>query len=231
MCMMEFDKRFGRTIMISEAITEDVAHDVVWRITRINEIDDENFMTFRDYEHEPIKIIINSPGGDVYSGMAIIDAIQNSTTPVITIGTGICASMGLGILVSGHERYATKRTQFMYHDISGGVWGNPKDIKAMHEHMEKLAELYDQLMRETTKFPVDEIRQKHVDYWFDAEEARKYSVIDGIIMTWQERKNLIEKKLKPKKTNDNLIDEFKEFLKYKGLDEDDLAMVLKGDDK
>lgn len=189
------DKRFGRTIMISEPITEEVAHDVVWLIERINEIDDDFFMTLRDYEPEPIKILINSPGGDVYSGMAIVDAIQTSNTPVITIGTGMVASMSLGILVAGHERYATKRTQFMYHDISGEAWGNPKDIKAMHDHMEKLAEMYDQLMKETTKFPVDEMKQKNIDYWFDAEEACEYGVIDGIILTLKERKGLIDKNL------------------------------------
>lgn len=170
-----------RTIMISKRICEEVANDVVLKITQINEKDDEEFEKYKDYEIKPIKILINSPGGYVESGWAIVDAIQNSSTPVITIGTGQVASMALAILVAGHERYATKHTQFMYHEIIGGVWGNPKDIKVEYEHCEKLQEMYDQLIKENTNFPVEEIKPKNIDYWFDAEEALKYGVINKIL--------------------------------------------------
>ena len=79
---------------------------------------------------EPIKLIINSSGGEIYSGLALIDVIDNSQTPIHTICHGSAMSMALMVYASGHRRIASKYATFMYHEGHYEIEG--KEIGRAH---------------------------------------------------------------------------------------------------
>jgi len=204
--MIEYDK-VNRTYVISGCIDEEIAKQVVWVITKINEIDNSAFEELNPNKYQPlsIKLIINTPGGEVLQGFSIVDAIESSLTPVITIATGQVASMGVPIFLAGHERYATRHAWFMLHNMSSGLWGSSQDLKLTAEHIDKLMKQYENILFSKTKFPKDKwesILKEKIDYWFDVEEAKEYGFVDkktGILPTVHEVNKLYKKKAKKAK--------------------------------
>ena len=94
--------------------------DIVHHILQFNRDDAD----IPPSERTPIKLYINSPGGDKYEGFALIDAIQLSQTPVYTYNVGTCASMGFLIFIAGHKRFTLPRAMFLLHDGQNSGWGS-----------------------------------------------------------------------------------------------------------
>src|SRR5690606_38164216 len=127
--MQQQDDNFNpmsRKIIISSPINNLVANDVVAQIMDINDFD-EQMSIVSTYQPKPIEMFINSPGGNVTDGFAIIGAMEMSETPIITYGMGLVASMALGIFVKGDVRIAHRYTRFMYHSIGYGEMGYIQD--------------------------------------------------------------------------------------------------------
>ena len=103
-------KRAYRNLVLSGEISEESAKKIIQHISDINEDD------FGKDNRTPIQLKINSIGGSMYDGFAIIGAIDSSETPVYTYGYGAIMSMALPILISGHKRFAHPLTTFMYHE-------------------------------------------------------------------------------------------------------------------
>ncbi|MEO8222308.1 MAG: ATP-dependent Clp protease proteolytic subunit [Specibacter sp.] len=130
-----------------------------------------------------IFLYINSPGGSVTAGMAIYDTMQYIPNDVVTVATGLAASMGQFLLSSGTKgkRYATPNARILMHQPSGGIGGTASDIKIQAElilHMKKvMAELTAEQTGQTIeKILVDNDRDK----WFTATEALEYGFFDKI---------------------------------------------------
>ncbi|AIY00665.1 ATP-dependent Clp protease, proteolytic subunit ClpP [Arthrobacter sp. PAMC 25486] len=130
-----------------------------------------------------IYLYINSPGGSVTAGMAIYDTMQYIPNDVVTVATGLAASMGQFLLSSGTKgkRYATPNARILMHQPSGGIGGTASDIKIQAElilHMKKvMAELTAEQTGQTIeKILVDNDRDK----WFTATEALEYGFFDKI---------------------------------------------------
>jgi len=131
---------------------------------------------------EPISVIIDSSGGDVYSTLGIVDFIENLAVPVNTIARGRCMSAAAIILACGTgERRASKRTSMMLHNSSGGSIGTAKEIRINIEHHDKLDnELYSILADRTKK---DEAWWKDAlrnDLYINSETALELGIIDSI---------------------------------------------------
>ena len=130
-----------------------------------------------------IYLYINSPGGSVTAGMAIYDTMEFIPNDVVTVATGLAASMGQFLLSSGTKgkRYATPNARILMHQPSGGIGGTASDIKIQAElilHMKKvMAELTAEQTGQTIeKILVDNDRDK----WFTAAEALEYGFFDKI---------------------------------------------------
>ncbi|WP_223987376.1 ATP-dependent Clp protease proteolytic subunit [Arthrobacter sp. NicSoilB8] len=130
-----------------------------------------------------IYLYINSPGGSVTAGMAIYDTMQFIPNDVVTVATGLAASMGQFLLSSGTKgkRYATPNARILMHQPSGGIGGTASDIKIQAElilHMKKvMAELTaDQTGQSVATILKDNDRDK----WFTATEALEYGFFDKI---------------------------------------------------
>lgn len=174
----------SRNIVLSSDITASSVADIIESILDINTLDDELEEDLQDYHREPIKLIINSFGGSVYDGFALIAAIEHSKTPIHGYCYGSAMSMGFIIYISTHVRYAHKTSTLMYHEISDMFWGNITGAKQNLKECERLQKVYDDYVLGRTKIPVDkmdEYKARKEDWYMSAQEAAKYKIIHKII--------------------------------------------------
>ena len=143
------------------------------------------FLESEDPEKE-ISLYINSPGGSITDGMAIVDTINYIKCPVTTICVGMAASMGAVLLASGAKgkRFATPNAEILIHQplISGGLSGQTTEIKIHAEHMVRTREKLNKLLSERTGQSLETIeKDTERDNYMTAQEALEYGLIDGIL--------------------------------------------------
>lgn len=132
--------------------------------------------------NKDIYLYINSPGGSVSAGLAIYDTIKYIKSNVITIGIGLCASMGAFLLSSGDKRYALENTEIMIHEPLGGVEGKASNIKIQSDRIIKTKALINKILAKNTKQSIKKIeKDTENDYYMSTIEAKKYGLIDDII--------------------------------------------------
>lgn len=126
---MENKNSMYRNLFISSTINADTISGVIKEILLINNDDDIKEEEYANFEREPIKLYINSHGGNVYDGLALVDIIKRSKTPVHTICIGSCMSMGLWIWLSGVRRFIGENATLMFHDITCWVCDKSETLK------------------------------------------------------------------------------------------------------
>ena len=161
-------------------LSEDVNH-----VTASLVIAQMLFLESEDPDKE-ISFYINSPGGSITDGMAIVDTMNYIKCPVSTICIGLAASMGSVLLACGAKgkRYATPNSEVLIHQplISGGLSGQTTEIKIHADHMVKTREKLNKLLSEKTGQSLEQIeKDTEREHYMTAEEALKYGLIDKII--------------------------------------------------
>lgn len=132
-----------------------------------------------------IHVYINSPGGVVTAGMAIYDTMQYIKPNVSTICMGQAASMGSFLLAAGTKgkRYALPNTRIMIHQPLGGVQGQATDIDIHAKEILRMREVLNELLAKHTGQPLETIaRDTDRDFFMSAEDARKYGIVDEVIL-------------------------------------------------
>lgn len=131
-----------------------------------------------------INIYVNSPGGSVTSTLAIVDTMNHIKNDVSTTCVGIAASGAAIIMSAGTKgkRYALPNAEIMIHQPLGGVEGQASDIEISAKHILKTRENLNKMLSKNTGQPVSRI-EKDVDrdFFMDAEEAKKYGLIDKVL--------------------------------------------------
>lgn len=141
------------------------------------------FLEAEDPEKD-IQFYINSPGGEVSSGLMIYDTMQYIKPDVQTICMGMAASMGAFLLAAGTpgKRFALPNAEVMIHQPSGGAQGQATDIRIAAEHIQKTKDRLNRILSERTKQPLEKISiDTDRDFWMSAEDALEYGVIDKIM--------------------------------------------------
>jgi ATP-dependent Clp protease protease subunit len=183
--IIDFDDEPSRSFVLSADIDEESAYDVMKFILFINEYDDFEEDTVKDYVRKPIKLYINSFGGSVYDGFAIVGVIENSKTPVHTYGYGSVMSMALLIFVTGHYRYANRFVSFMYHEIlDQPVYEKLSALSENIEESRRIMTMYDgHLLAKSIlkKKQLDDHKKNKSDWYMTADIARKCGFVDEII--------------------------------------------------
>ena len=131
-----------------------------------------------------IQFYINSPGGEVSSGLMIYDTMQYIKADVQTICMGMAASMGAFLLAAGApgKRFALPNAEIMIHQPSGGAQGQATDIRIAAEHIIKMKERLNRILADRCKQPIEKIAaDTERDNWMTAEEAMSYGIIDHIM--------------------------------------------------
>jgi ATP-dependent Clp protease protease subunit len=134
--------------------------------------------------HKDIKLYINSPGGQVYSGLAIVDTMHLIKPHVSTIVLGMAASMGAIIASQGEKgkRFALPNAKIMMHQPSSGFEGTSADIEISAREVLSLRHRIDEMLALATGHSIEKINHDtDRDYWLTAQAAAEYGVIDSVI--------------------------------------------------
>jgi ATP-dependent Clp protease protease subunit len=131
-----------------------------------------------------IALYINSPGGSVTAGLAIIDTMNFIKSDVSTICVGIAASMGALILSAGQKgkRFTLPNSEVMIHQVMGGTEGQASDIAINAKHILRTKDTLNKILAQNTNKKIDQVeKDSDRDYWMTADEAKKYNIVDEII--------------------------------------------------
>ena len=173
---MVFDKKFleQRKVFLWGEVHDKSAREITNRLLYLEAMDPGKEITF----------YINSPGGVITSGMVIYDTMQMISSPVSTVCMGMAASMG-SILLSGGKkgkRFIFPHGEVMIHQPSGGGQGTSADLEIMAVQIQKAKDLGAKILAENCGQSVEKVMEDFDrDYWMDAEESKKYGIVDGII--------------------------------------------------
>jgi ATP-dependent Clp protease protease subunit len=138
------------------------------------------FLESEDPDKE-ISLYINSPGGEVYSGLAIYDTMQYLKAPVNTICVGLAASMGAVLLTAGKKRMALPHSRIMIHQPLGGAQGQAADIEIQGKEILTLREVINEiLMKHTGRTKADIEKATDRDRFFNPYEAKEFGLIDAV---------------------------------------------------
>lgn len=172
-----------RIIFIGTAINDHVANAVIAQLL---------FLQMQDGKKD-ISIYINSPGGSVTAGLAIYDTMQFVTCDVNTYCMGIAASMGAVLLCAGTKgkRYALPNSDIMIHQVSGGAQGQASDVERQVLFMFKLKKRLNEIISYHTGKPVEQVeKDADRDHYLTAEEAKAYGLVDEVVKSRKEIKEL-----------------------------------------
>lgn len=163
-----------RIIFLGSGIDENVANVVIAQLL---------FLANEDSKKD-IQLYINSPGGNIKDGLAIIDTMNFIKPNVSTICMGMAASMGAMILSAGEKgkRFALPNAEVMIHQPLGGVEGQAADIEISARQILKHKDILYKMLAKNTGQTLAKI-EKDADrnYWMMADEAKKYGIIDAVI--------------------------------------------------
>jgi ATP-dependent Clp protease, protease subunit len=163
-----------RIIFLGTPVDDQIANLIVAQLLHLESEDPD----------KDIAIYINSPGGSVYSGLAIYDTIQFVKPPVQTICVGIAMSMGALLLAGGAEgkRMALPNAKILIHQVWGGFQGQASDIEIHARETIALKRKLEEIMAKHTGKELDKFgRDMDRDYFMTAQEAVEYGIIDNVI--------------------------------------------------
>ncbi|HIF97608.1 MAG TPA: ATP-dependent Clp protease proteolytic subunit [Myxococcales bacterium] len=167
-----------RTVLVSGQVDEKLAERAISQLLILNGVN-----------HDPIRMVITSQGGHVDSGFAIHDMMKFIESPVVTLGAGWVASIGVPILLGAEKdsRYSLPNTRFLLHQPSGGAGGQASDIRIAAEEILKLRERINRLIAGETGNSAEQVENdSDRNFWMNSEEALEYGLITKIVTSAHE---------------------------------------------
>jgi ATP-dependent Clp protease protease subunit len=162
-----------RTILLSGEINKDLSEKTIRQL-----------LLLEDMGNDPVKIFIDSPGGDAYAGYAIFDMIRFVKPPVWTIGMGLVASAAAIILLASprERRVGLPNSQYLIHQPLSGIRGVATEIEIHARELDKLKERINRLISGETGAAFEQVeKDTDRDYWMNAEEARSYGLLSRVL--------------------------------------------------
>lgn len=142
-------------------------------------------------ENRDIIMHVDSPGGSVTNGLSIVDVMDYISSDIVTINTGMAASMGSILLGAGThgKRYSLKYSRVMLHQVSSGAEGTISDMKISIKEADKYNDILFGLLGTYTNKPAKQVmKDADRDLWLNAEESLNYGIIDGIVKSKKDLK-------------------------------------------
>ena len=164
----------NRIVFLGTPINDQIANLIIAQLLFLNQEDRE----------APISIYINSPGGQVYSGLAIYDTMQMISNPVATYAVGVTASFGTLLLAAGAKgmRYALPHATMHMHQPLGGAQGQATDIEIQAREILRLKARLNEILAFHTNRTLEDIeRDTDRDYYMDARAAAEYGLVDQVL--------------------------------------------------
>jgi ATP-dependent Clp protease protease subunit len=167
-----------RTILLSGEIRKGLAEKTIRQLLLMEAMGDD-----------PVRIFIDSPGGDADAGYAIFDMIRFIRPPVWTIGMGLVASAAAIIQLAApkERRVGLPNSHYLIHQPLSGIRGVATDIEIHARELDKLRERINRLIAEETGNPFNQVeKDTDRDYWMNAQDAVKYGLISRVIVNRDE---------------------------------------------
>jgi len=164
-----------RIIFLGGPIDDHIANLVIAQLLYLDHTDSK----------KDIQLYINSPGGSVTAGLAILDTMALVKADVSTICVGIAASMGAVLLSAGQrgKRFALPNSEVMIHQVMGGAEGQASDIAINAKHILRTKDTLNKILAKNTGKSFAQIeKDSDRDYYMTADEAKKYGIVDGLIV-------------------------------------------------
>ena len=164
----------NRIIMLGTPINDQIANLTVAQLLYLA----------REDPLKPIRMYINSPGGQVYAGMAIYDTMQQVECPVSTVAVGFTASFGTVLLTAGTKgmRYALPNATIHMHQPLGGAQGQASDIAIQAQEILRLRTTLNRILSKHTGQPIEKIEEDtDRDIYMNAQEAMSYGLVDEVL--------------------------------------------------
>ena len=161
-----------RIVFLGEEVTRDSANLVIAQLLHLESQDPD----------KDISLYIDSPGGDVYAGLGIIDTMNFIKPDVSTICVGMAASMGAAILACGAKRLALPNSMVLIHQPSSGVSGQQTDIQIVADETRWIRQRLNEILADATGQPIEKINaDTERDNYMRAAEACAYGLVDKVI--------------------------------------------------
>lgn len=163
-----------RIVFLGMPIDDQVANLIVAQLLYLNHEDPER----------EIQMYINSPGGQIYAGLAIYDTMQMISNPISTVAVGVTASFGTVLLTAGTKgrRYALPHATIHMHQPLGGAQGQAVDIEIQARQILRLKALLNEILSRHTGQPLEVIeRDTDRDFYLDAQAAVEYGIVDQVL--------------------------------------------------
>ncbi len=164
----------NRIVFVGDEINDQTANLIVAQLLYLSNEDRE----------APIQMYINSPGGVIYSGLAIYDTMQMIPNPISTLAVGVTASFGTVLLMAGTkgQRYALPHATIHMHQPLGGAQGQATEIQIQAKEILRLRTRLNEIMSMHTGQPLEVIeRDTERDFFMSAEQAVKYGLVDQVM--------------------------------------------------
>lgn len=164
----------ARKVLMSGEVDSDLSHKIVAQLLYLDSVDPE----------APIDLVINSPGGEVTSGLAIYDTIRSIQAPVNCICSGLTASIATIVLIAAEKgrRKAQPNARILIHQPLGGIRGQATDIDIHAREILKTREHINGMLAEATGQTQEKINEDtNRDYWMSSQEALDYGLVDEIL--------------------------------------------------
>lgn len=164
----------NRIVFLGSPIDDQFANLIVAQLLYLNQEDRES----------PISIYINSPGGQVYAGLAIYDTMKMISNPIRTVAVGVTASFGTVLLTSGTkgQRFALPNATIHMHQPEGGAQGQVTDIEIQAREFIRLRSNLNKILADATGQPIEVIEHDTArDHWLDAQAAVEYGIVDKVL--------------------------------------------------
>jgi ATP-dependent Clp protease protease subunit len=168
----------SRSVLLSGEINKRLAERVIKQLILLEADGDD-----------PIRVFIDSPGGDADAGYAIFDMLRFVTPPVVTIGMGLVASAAAIVLLAapGERRIGLPNSHYLIHQPLSGIRGVATEIEIHARELEKLRSKINQMIAEETGQSLEKVeRDTDRDYWLSADEAQEYGLVSRIIASRSE---------------------------------------------
>jgi len=175
-----------RIVFLGTPINDQVANLIVAQLLFLD----------RENPDKEIQMYINSPGGEIYPGLAIYDTMQMLRAPISTIAVGWTASLGTVLLAAGRKgrRFALPHSTIHMHPAGGGARGYAPDVEIQYRELKRMQDLLHGILSRHTGKPVEKIADDFDrDYFMDAHEAVEYGIIDEVLTIADEEEEKEEK--------------------------------------
>jgi ATP-dependent Clp protease protease subunit len=178
----------NRIVFLGTPINDQISNLIVAQLLYLNQEDRE----------APINMYINSPGGQVYAGLAIYDTMQMISNPISTVAVGVTASFGTVLLAAGTkgQRYALPNATIHMHQPHGGAQGQATDIEIQAREVLRLRSNLNEILSSHTGQSLEVIeRDTDRDFWMNAQEAVEYGLVDKVLEVEKTKEKEEEKEL------------------------------------